>query len=172
MAHAAADVNHPVAQGIYGIFEVFMDTIVICTMTALVVLMGNHIDGIEFGKDIGANLTINGFTSVFGGVLPGVVVAICLALFALSTMLTWGLYGTRCFEFLFGAKAGKVYQVIFAVFVIVGSSMELDLAWAIADTLNGLMAIPNLIGVLGLSPVVFKLTKEYFGLVKENRPLK
>lgn len=165
IAHAAADVDHPVQQGIYGVFEVFMDTIVVCTMTALVVLLGNLEEGQFdhiFGTDIGADLTINGFKSVFGGVIPGVVVAICLSLFALSTILTWSLYGTRCFEFLFGSTGAKIYQYIFVIFVVVGSSMKLELAWAIADTLNGLMAIPNLIAVLFLSPVVMKLTKEYF----------
>jgi len=166
IAHAAADVEHPVQQGIYGVFEVFMDTIVVCTMTAMVVLLGVGIDGIEWGTDIGANLTINGFTSVFGGAIPAVVVAICLTLFAFSTILTWALYSTRCWEFLLGYKAGKVFQVLFCLVLIVGATMQLDLVWAIADTLNGLMAIPNLIGIALLSPVVFKLTKEYFDKVK------
>ena len=162
IAHAAADVDHPVKQGIFGVFEVFMDTIVVCTMTALVVLLGVGIENIEFGTDIGANLTIMGFQSVFGAGLSGVAIAICLSLFALSTVLTWALYGTRCMEYLFGYKASKVYQVIFCIFACIAGNVELDLAWAIADTLNGLMAIPNLIGLALLSPVVVKLTKEYF----------
>ena len=162
IAHAAADVEDPVSQGIYGVFEVFMDTIVVCTMTAMVVLLGVGVDNIPYGVDQGAALTIAGFRSVFGGVLPGVIVALCLSLFALSTVLTWGLYGTRCFEFLFGNKAGKVYQVIFAIFVVVGATMELEIAWHIADTLNGLMALPNLVAVIALSPVVARLTKEHF----------
>ena len=169
IAHAAADVDHPVKQGIYGVFEVFMDTIVVCTMTALVVLLGVGVQNIEYGNDIGANLTINGFESVYGGGIPGVAVAICLTLFALSTVLTWALYGSRCVEFLFGFKASKVYQVIFCLFACIAGTVELSLAWAIADTLNGLMAIPNLIGVALLSPVVFKLTKEYFSEVKKNK---
>jgi len=166
IAHAAADVDHPVKQGIYGVFEVFMDTIVVCTMTALVVLLGVGVQNIEYGNDIGANLTIRGFESVFGSGIPGVAVAICLALFALSTVLTWALYGSRCVEYLFGYKASKVYQVIFCIFACIAGTVELSLAWAIADTLNGLMAIPNLIALALLSPVVIKLSKEYFSQMK------
>ena len=166
IAHAAADVNHPVEQGIYGVFEVFMDTIVVCTMTALVVLLGVGVQNIEYGTDIGANLTIMGFQSVFGGGFPGGAVAVCLTLFALSTVLTWALYGSRCVEYLLGHKASKVYQVIFCLFACIAGTVELSLAWAIADTLNGLMAIPNLIALALLTPVVVKLTKEYFAKVK------
>ncbi len=165
MAHAAADVKDPVEQGIYGVFEVFMDTIVVCTMTSMVVLLGVGIDSVPYGENVGAELTIAGFRSVFGGPIPAVVVAICLTLFALSTILTWGLYGTRCFEFLMGSRASKVYQIVFVVFLLIGATMKLSLAWDIADTLNGLMAIPNLIGVLVLCPVVAQLTKEHFSKV-------
>lgn len=166
IAHAAADVTDPVDQGIFGVFEVFMDTIVVCTMTSLVVLLGVGVDNITYGVDVGAALTITGFKSVFGGTIPAVVVALCLTLFALSTVLTWGLYGTRCFEFLFGYKASKVYQVIFSIFIVIGATMELHIAWNIADTLNGLMALPNLVAVIVLSPVVAKLTKEHFARKK------
>lgn len=169
IAHAAADVDHPVKQGIYGVFEVFMDTIVVCSMTALVVLLGVGVENIEYGTDIGANLTIMGFESVFGGGIPGIAVAICLTLFALSTVLTWALYGSRCVEYLFGSKAAKVYQVIFCLFACIAGTVELSLAWAIADTLNGLMAIPNLIALALLSPTVIKLSKEYFAKVKANK---
>lgn len=169
IAHAAADVDHPVKQGIYGVFEVFMDTIVVCTMTALVVLLGVGVQNIEYGTDIGANLTIAGFQSVFGGAIPAVAVAICLTLFALSTVLTWALYGTRCVEYLFGHNASKVYQVIFCLFACIAGTVELKLAWDIADTLNGLMAIPNLIALAFLSPVVIRLSKEYFTQVKANK---
>ena len=167
IAHAAADVDHPVKQGIFGVFEVFMDTIVVCTMTALVVLLGVGPQNIAYGTDIGANLTIMGFQSVFGGALPGVAVAICLTLFALSTVLAWALYGTRCVEYLLGYKAVRVYQIIFCLFACIAGTVKLDLAWAVADTLNGLMAIPNLIGLALLSPVVVKLTKEYFSKAKK-----
>ena len=169
IAHAAADVDHPVKQGIFGVFEVFMDTIVVCTMTSLVVLLGVGVQNIEYGTDIGANLTINGFESVYGSGVPALAVAVCLTLFALSTVLTWALYGSRCVEFLFGYKASRVYQVIFCLFACIAGAVELSLAWAIADTLNGLMAIPNLIAVALLSPVVFKLTKEYFDEVKAKK---
>ena len=167
IAHAAADVDHPVKQGIFGVFEVFMDTVVVCTMTALVVLLGVGVQNIEYGTDIGANLTIMGFESVFGTGIPAVAVAICLSLFALSTVLTWALYGSRCVEYLFGFKVSKVYQVIFCLFACIAGTVELDLAWAIADTLNGLMAIPNLIALALLSPVVIKLSKEYFSSLKK-----
>lgn len=162
IAHAAADVDHPAAQGLFGIFEVFVDTIVVCTMTALVVLLGVGTEHISYGTDVGAELTIRGFQSVFGGVVPGVVVAVCLTLFALSTLLTWGLYGTRCWQFLLGHRAGRIYQTVFSVFVVVGATMDLELVWAIADTLNGLMAFPNLIALLLLSPVVAELCRDYF----------
>ena len=166
IAHAAADVDHPVKQGIFGVFEVFMDTIVVCTMTALVVLLGVGVQNIEYGTDVGANLTIMGFESVFGSGIPAIAVAVCLTLFALSTVLTWALYGTRCIEYLFGFKASKVYQVIFCVFACMAGTVELTLAWNIADTLNGLMAIPNLIALALLSPTVIKLSKGYFNGLK------
>lgn len=160
IAHAAADTDSPVRQGLFGIFEVFVDTIVICTLTALTVLCSGVI--IPYGGSAGADLTIQAFMTVFGGKAASLVVAIGLTMFALSTVLSWGLYGTRCCEFLFGSKVIKVYQAIFCLFMVVGATMRLDLAWDIADTLNGLMAIPNLIGLLLLSPVVVKLVKEYF----------
>ena len=143
-----------------------MDTVVVCTMTALVVLLGVGVENVDYGVAAGAELTIKGFQSVFGTTVPGVVVAICLTLFAFSTVLTWGLYGTRCCEFLLGYKAGKIYQIIFCLVVVIGGTMELELVWNIADTLNGLMAIPNLIALLALSPVVIKLTKEYKEMIK------
>ena len=167
IAHAAADVEHPVQQGIFGVFEVFMDTVVVCTMTALVALLGVGVNNIEYGVSIGADLTISGFMSVFPGKISATCIAVCLSLFAISTVLTWALYGTRCVEFLFGFKVAKIYQVIFCLFACIAGTTSLQLAWDIADTLNGLMAIPNLIAVALLSPVVFKLTKEYFTKVKK-----
>ena len=161
IAHAAADTDSAVRQGLFGIFEVFADTIVICTLTALTVLCSGI--AVPYGQSgIGADLAISAFTTSFGGKAAGVTVAIGLTLFALSTVLSWGLYGTRCAEYLFGAKVIKPYQVIFCLFMIVGATMRLDLAWAIADTLNGLMAIPNLVALLLLSPVVVRLTVEFF----------
>ena len=124
------------------------------------------LEPMQLSKDIGATLTINGFMSVFGTKIPGIVVAICLTLFAFTTCLTWALYGSRCFEYLLGTKARKPYQILYCAVIILGSVTELELAWNIADTLNGLMAIPNLIGLLLLSPVVVKLSREYFADVK------
>ena len=162
IAHAAADVDNPVKQGMFGVFEVFIGTMVVCTMTALVVLLGVGVQGIEYGTDTGAALAIQGFQVVYGEGLPSVLVSICLALFALSTVLTWALYGTRCVEFLFGYRASKIYQVIFCLVACIAGGVSLDLAWAIADTLNGLMAIPNLIAIALLSPVVIRLSRDYF----------
>ena len=169
IAHAAADVDHPVAQGIFGIFEVFADTIVICTLTALIALCGNGVQNIPYGQAANQTLTVAGFCSVYPDTIATVAVAIALSLFAFSTILSWGLYGSRTAEFLFGAKAVKPYQIIFCLVCIVGTTIDLSLAWDIADTLNGLMAIPNLVGVLLLSPVVFKLTKEYFAKVDAEK---
>ena len=162
IAHAAADVDRPVKQGMFGVFEVFVGTMVVCTMTALVVLLGAGVQNIEYGTDTGAGLAIQGFQAVYGQGLPSVLVSICLTLFALSTVLTWALYGTRCVEFLFGYRASKLYQVIFCLVACIAGGVSLDLAWGIADTLNGLMAIPNLIAVALLSPVVIRLSREYF----------
>ncbi len=160
IAHAAADTNSAVKQGFFGVFEVFADTIVICTLTAITILIsGTHI---EYGVGAGADLTISAFTTTFPGEIASVVVAIGLSMFAVSTMLSWGLYGTRCSEYLFGEKSAKIYQGIFVVFIVIGCTMELSLAWDIADTLNGLMAIPNLIALVLLSKTVFSLTKEHF----------
>lgn len=158
IAHAAAETPGPVDQGLYGIFEVFADTTVICTMTALVILMSGT--PIPYGENPGVALTNAAFAMVYGNGAT-IVVAIGISLFAGSTILSWGLYGTRCAEYLFGSKVIKPYQIIFCLMVIVGATMNLSLAWDIADTLNALMAIPNLIGLLALSPVVYKLVKEY-----------
>ena len=162
IAHAAADVDQPAKQGLFGVFEVFIGTMVVCTMTALVILLGVGVTDIQYGTDIGATLAIYGFQAVYGQGLPGVLVSVCLSLFALSTVLTWALYGTRCIEFLFGYRASKVYQVIFCLVACISGGISLELAWSVADTLNGLMAIPNLIAVALLSPVVLRLTREYF----------
>ena len=164
MAHAASSETDPVKQGLYGIFEVFMDTIVICTLTALTLLCGAQ-DKIVWGQSAGAELISASFSSVFGAQIGSSIVAVGISLFALSTILSWSLYGTRCCEFLLGSKAAKVYQTLFVAVILVGATLELELVWNIADTLNGFMAIPNLIALLGLSPVVIKLTKDYFAKV-------
>ncbi|MBR6772315.1 MAG: sodium:alanine symporter family protein [Clostridia bacterium] len=159
IAHACADTDSPVSQGLYGIFEVFMDTIVICTMTALVILLSGV--PVEFGKTAGAELTISGFVSTYGNWVT-VFTAIAMCCFAFSTILGWGLYGSRCVEFIFGHKMTKIFLVLYSLVSVVGAVADLDLVWSISDTVNGLMLIPNLIGVFLLSPHVFRLIKEYF----------
>ena len=161
MAHAASSEKDPVKQGLYGIFEVFMDTIVICTLTALTLLCGAA-DKIVWGESAGAELIAASFSSMFGAQMGSMMVAVGITLFALSTILSWSLYGSRCFEFLTGGKGVRVYQILFVIVVVIGATLKLDLVWNIADTLNGFMAVPNLVALLGLSPVVVKLTKAYF----------
>ena len=159
IAHACADTRKPVKQGFFGIFEVFVDTIVICTLTALVILCSGV--SIGYGDVAGAELTIQGFTSTYGNWVS-IFTAVAMCCFAFSTIIGWGLYGTRCIEFLFGSRANKPFMVLYALVAIVGATMELGLMWNIAETFNGLMVIPNLIAVFLLSGVVVKLVKEYF----------
>lgn len=168
IAHAAANTKGPVQQGLYGIFEVFADTIVICTLTGLTIIISG-ID-IEFGKSVSSELITAAFATVFGEKFAALFVAIALFLFAFSTILGWALYGTRCTEYLFGIKVSKVYQVVFSVMVIVGTTTSLEIAWNLADTFNGLMAVPNFIALFALSGVVAKLTKEHFA--KNSHELK
>ena len=159
IAHACADTRKPVKQGLFGIFEVFADTIVICTLTALVILCSGV--SVPYGEAAGAELTIAGFTATYGNWVS-IFTAVAMCCFAFSTIIGWGLYGTRCVEFLLGTKANKPFMVLYALVAIVGATMELGLMWNIAETFNGLMAIPNLIAVFLLSGVVVKLVKEYF----------
>ncbi len=159
IAHACADTRKPVKQGFFGIFEVFVDTIVICTLTALVILCSGV--SVGYGQAAGAELTIGGFTSVYGGWVS-IFTAVAMCCFAFSTIIGWGLYGTRCIEFLFGTKANKPFMVVYALVAIVGATMQLDLMWSIAETFNGLMLIPNLIGVFLLSGVVVEEVRKYF----------
>ena len=159
IAHACADTRKPVKQGMFGIFEVFMDTIVICTMTALVILLSG-VD-IPFGQTAGAELTISGFTRVYGNWVS-IFTAIAMVCFAFSTIIGWGLYGARCVEFIFGVKSIKIYTVAYALVSIVGATVSLDLIWGISDTFNGFMVVPNLIAVFLLTPTVLKLIKEHF----------
>ena len=158
IAHACADTKKPVKQGFFGIFEVFVDTIVICTLTALVILCSGV--SVGYGEAAGAELTISGFTSTYGGWVS-IFTAVAMCCFAFSTIIGWGLYGTRCIEFLFGTKANKPFMVVYSLVAIVGATMNLGLMWSIAETFNGLMVIPNLIAVFLLSGVVVKLVKEY-----------
>ena len=163
MAHAATSETDPVKQGMYGIFEVFMDTIVICTLTALTVLCGVEAGvDVAWGQSAGSELIAAAFATVFGDKMGALIIAVGIGLFALSTILSWSLYGSRCFEFLAGTRLLPMYQTAFIAIVVIGATLELELVWNIADTLNGFMAIPNLVALLGLSGVVVKLTKNYF----------
>ena len=159
IAHACADTKKPVKQGMFGIFEVFMDTIVICTMTSMVILLSG-VD-IQFDKAAGAELTISGFTSVYGNWVS-IFTAIAMCCFAFSTIVGWGLYGARCAEFLFGSKILLPFNIAYSLVAIVGATMDLGLIWGISETFNGFMTIPNLIAVFLLAPTVLKLTKEHF----------
>ncbi len=160
IAHAAAETPSAVQQGIYGIFEVFADTIVICTLTALTIICS----GVEipFGTYVNSELITNAFATIFGTKVASVFVAIALMLFAFTTVLGWSLYGSRCAQYLFGLKFAKFYQAAFIVVIVIGAVAKLDVVWNIADTFNGLMAIPNFVGLFALSGTVAGLTKEYF----------
>lgn len=157
IAHACADTHDATGQGMFGIFEVFMDTIVICTLTALVILCSGT--SVIYGEAAGAELTISGFTMTYGGWIS-IFTAVSLCCFAFSTIIGWGLYGSRCIEFIFGNKSVRPFLVIYSFVSIVGATLNLGLLWDIAETFNGLMAIPNLIALLLLSGVVAKLVKE------------
>lgn len=160
IAHAAAETEGAVQQGLFGIFEVFVDTLLICTLTGLTIIISG-VD-ISFGVKPGAELITSAFATVFGQKFASLFIAVALMFFAYSTILGWSLYGTRSAEYLVGMKATKIYQVIFVVMIVVGATTSLDVAWDVADTFNGLMAIPNFIALFALSGVVAKLTKEYF----------
>jgi alanine or glycine:cation symporter, AGCS family len=160
IAHACADTKEPVRQGLFGIFEVFADTIVICTLTALVILCSGT--AVNYGEAAGAELTISGFTAVYGNWVT-IFTALALCCFAFSTIISWGLYGARCITFLCSSeKVVRPFLVVYSFVSILGATVDLGLMWDIADTFNGLMAIPNLIGVFLLSGTVIRLTKEYF----------
>ena len=159
IAHACADTQKPVKQGMFGIFEVFMDTIVICTMTALIVLLSGV--NIPYGQAAGAELTISGFTSVYGNWVS-IFTAVAMCCFAFSTIIGWGLYGARCAEFLLGSKILLPFNIAYSLVSIVGATVDLGLIWGISDTFNGFMTVPNLIAVFLLTPALLKLTKEHF----------
>ena len=157
IAHAAARTDHPARQGLWGVFEVFFDTHVVCTITALAIMVtGVWTTGLE-----GAALT----TAAFNDGLPGpggYIVAIGLVFFSFSTLVAWSFYGEKCFEYLAGSNSVLLYRLIWIPLIPIGAIGGLRTIWALADTLNGLMAIPNLIGLWGLSGVVTGLTREYF----------
>ena len=157
IAHAASDVDDPIRQGYFGIFEVFADTIVICSMTAFVILISG--ENITYGAAAGAELTIGGFTAVYGNI-ASLLAALAMCCFAFSTIIGWGLYGTRCMEFLVGSKANRGFMIVYSFVAILGATIDLGLLWDIADTFNGMMVIPNLIGLFLLSGTVVKMVRE------------
>ena len=159
IAHACADTRDPIQQGMFGIFEVFMDTIVICTMTALVIFLSG-VD-IPYGQAAGAELTISGFTAVYGNWVS-IFTAVAMCCFAFSTIIGWGLYGARCAEFLFGGKVLWLFNAAYALVAIVGATVDLGLVWSVSETFNGFMTVPNLIAVFLLAPVMLKMTREAF----------
>lgn len=158
IAHAGAQVRHPVEQGMMGIVEVFLDTIVICTVTALVILCSGI--GVPYGTDAGIALTNDAFSLVLGPWV-GVVIALSLCLFAIATVLGWGLYGIRCAQYLFGEGAWKWFAVLQIVTVLFGAMVKGQTLWLLAEILNGLMVIPNLIALWVLMPTFMKLYKSY-----------
>ena len=158
IAHASAEVSHPAEQGLMGIMEVFLDTIVICTMTALAILCSGV--PIPYGEDVGGDLTTAAFTSVLGDWVS-IFLSMFLTCFAFATVLGWGLYGARCGEYLLGPGAWKGFSAVQTAAVVLAAVMKTETVWQLAETVNGLMAIPNLIALLWLSPELRHLTKEY-----------
>ncbi len=157
IAHAASDVDDPIRQGYFGIFEVFADTIIICSMTAFVILVsGEHI---AYGAAAGAELTIGGFTAVYGS-WASLLAAVAMCCFAFSTIIGWGLYGTRCLEFLVGSKANRGFMIVYSFVAIIGATVDLGLLWDLSETFNGMMVIPNLIALFLLSGTVAKMVRE------------
>lgn len=157
IAHAASDVDDPIRQGYFGIFEVFADTIIICSMTAFVILVsGEHI---TYGAAAGAELTIGGFTAVYGS-LASLLAAVAMCCFAFSTIIGWGLYGTRCLEFLVGSKANRGFMIVYSFVAIIGATVDLGLLWDLSETFNGMMVIPNLIALFLLSGTVAKMVRQ------------
>jgi len=163
IAHATAQTDHPVRQGLWGIFEVFIDTIVICSATALAIL----VTGTWTSGATGAVLTMSAFETVFGTKIGFSVVALCMAMTAYDTMLAWGFYGETCAAYLFGPRARGFYRILWLAPILFGALWEMKNVWGLADTLNGIMAIPNLIALLLLGPVIFRSTKEFFS---KDRP--
>ena len=161
-------------QGMWGIFEVFADTLIVCTLTAMAVLTSGLVDlntGAVLTTTEKSAMVAEAFSLTFGS-FGSAFISVAILLFAFSTVLGWSHYGTKAFEYLFGTKATIYYKVVFVVFILMGATMNLDLAWDLSDTFNGLMAIPNLIGVVALSGLVRKITKNYIAraIRKKNIP--
>jgi AGCS family alanine or glycine:cation symporter len=160
MVHAAARTDHPVRQGLYGIFEVFVDTLLVCTTTGLVILVT---DSWRDGST-GAALAGQAFSTGLPGTWGNVVVTTSLVLFAFSTVIGWSYYGETAIVYLFGVRAALPYRLVWLVFIFLGAIGSLHLVWDVADTLNGLMAVPNLIAVLASIPLLLRLQREFFAV--------
>jgi AGCS family alanine or glycine:cation symporter len=158
IAAAAAKTRHPVTQALVSMTQTFIDTIVVCTFTGFAIIS----TGLWKSGKTGAELTTLAFNHGLPGNSGGIIVAVGLILFAYSTMLGWSYYGEKSLEYLLGAKFVKPYRILFCILVFVGAGVKLDLVWAIADVFNGLMAIPNLIGLLFLSGIIVSETNKYF----------
>ena len=158
IAHASAEVSHPAEQGLMGIMEVFLDTILMCTLTALVILVSGV--PVPYGRDVGVELTTKAFAAVYGDFAP-VFIAVSLVCFAFATVLGWGLYGARCAQFLFGTRAWKFFVAAQMAAVVAGACLQTGVVWSAAEAVNGLMVIPNLTALAILTPEVVRLTKEY-----------
>ena len=165
IAHAAAKVEHPCRQGLMGIMEVFIDTILICTLTALVILCSDVT--IPYTIDAGVGLTIEAFSSVYG-IWVCVPLAACLCAFAVATIFGWGLYGIRCAQFLFGDKVWRLFSALQVATVMLGALLGTGTIWLLADTVNGLMAIPNLVALFFLIPELTRLTNEFKSTLRRN----
>ena len=180
MVHSASNVKEPVRQGMWGIFEVFFDTMIVCTMTAIVILTSGIMDlstgmlNAAFASSDTNTLVAQAFSSSFGS-FGGKFVAVSVLFFAFSTVLGWSYYGSRSWSYLFGEKSSVVYKVVFVAIIFVSAVLtDVALPWNISDTFNGLMMVPNLIGVIALSPLVVKITKNYVARVlhgKDEAPM-
>ncbi|MBQ4061369.1 MAG: sodium:alanine symporter family protein [Christensenellaceae bacterium] len=170
IAHSSSSETHPVKQGLYGIFEVFVDTVIICTLTTLVVLMSGITIPWGNGAMADAQVTIMAFSSVFGSKFSSIFMAVAMLFFALSTILAWSLYGQRCLEYITKGKGRIIYLIVFLLVIIYGSTADITLIWNLSDTMNGLMAIPNLIALIALSGVVASAVKEYRKQLKDPKP--
>ena len=174
MVHSSSNVREPVVQGMWGIFEVFADTIIVCSLTAFAVLSSGLVDlntGEVISSAVSTALVAEAFSTVYGKA-GAAFIAIAILFFAFSTVLGWSQYGSKGFEYLFGTKAAQAYRFIFVVFILVGATMDLTLAWDLSDTFNGMMAIPNLIGVLALSGTVMKITQNYVDRKLKGKDIK
>ena len=162
LAHAATDTEEPIKQAMWGVFEVFTDTIVVCTITSLAILSANVVGTVGADGEMvkGAALTILAFSKGFGS-FAGIFVSLGIVLFAFSTIIGWSYYGERCMEYLFGLKYTFIYKIIYVLVIVVGCTSSLELVWGLSDSFNGLMALPNLMAVLLLAGEVAKMTKEY-----------